>query len=188
MGSFAGVSNDSSLAFLRPYQYCHGPLEVVSTGALHPLSLLHLSALPALPIATIFFFLVIGQLRSWPGPFHLLVLHSGIASFLNHARLFSLLVYSLYSLFLISLFLSLTFFLEMKCIESVSVCLTREKHNINIHIQYNTIQNNTKNAIEYNTIQHSAIQYITLQYNDSGTWPVSLDGDLWKMIRLSRYY
>ena len=81
----------------------------------HPLSLLSLSAISTLPNAMIFSCLVLGQ--PWPtlGFFLLLVHHSGITSLLIFARLFSLLPFSC-----LSLTLSFTFFLELKCTESTS--------------------------------------------------------------------
>ena len=48
-----------------------------------------------------------------------LVRHSGITSLLIFARLFSLLPFPG-----LSLAISLTFFLELKCTESASICLT----------------------------------------------------------------
>jgi len=107
-----------------------------------PLTLLPLSAVSALPNAMIFSCLVLGQLS----PFLLVLCHSGIISLLIFARLFSLLPSPR-----LSLALSLTFFLELKCAESVSVWLTSgEAEWLNKYLY--TIQYKYKyNAIQYNT-------------------------------------
>jgi len=89
----------------------------------------------------IFSCLVLRQPWPTPGPLLLLVSHSGI-TFL----LFSL-VYSLCSTFLVSLSLalSLTFFLDLKCTESASVWLTlwealyKYLYTIQYNIQYNSV-------------------------------------------------
>jgi len=91
--------------------------------------------LSALLNASIFSFLVLGQLWPTPCPLLLLVRHSGIASLLLFARPFSLLFIPR-----ISIALRLTFFLVHKCTDSASLWLTPEKQRY-IKPRYNTIYN-----------------------------------------------
>jgi len=120
------------ILIVKSQQYDSAP-KYLCDHIIYLLSLLPLSALSVLLIATIYFFLVLGQLWLKIGLLHLLTLLFGIASLLLFSFLFPLFLF-----LRLSLVLSLAFILELKCIEEHLCWVIQykcQRRYINIYMQ-----------------------------------------------------